>query len=254
MIHPSNQKFGIRYELLIHTLIEISEDKFSNKIVTKEKFIKLISWFEEKYSNYFIMMEDFEPFKQTKLIPLFLDGKKYYFFYGPAERPYEALKQFHEIIFPIDTKTLDHIKHEFLFSLQKQTDILFELAKDEEHTIETSCMYIPSFNFFNKYKLFFEVKKINKKYLHTSEKIPHLTELEKMYDFGIDSNNSNTNISQLDIDDKEIEDSISFYEMGINNFNGVYTEIDNQFFIIPFESYRSNVIFLKFNSDTTVLI
>ena len=80
MVHPSNQKFGIRYELLIHTLIEISEDKFSNKILTREEFEIFISWFEEKYSNNFIMMEDFKPFKQTKLIPLFLDGKKYYFF------------------------------------------------------------------------------------------------------------------------------------------------------------------------------
>jgi len=80
MIHPSNQKFGIRYELLIHTLLAIEEDKFLNKELTKEKFEEFISWFEKEYSNHFVMMEDFEPFSQTKLIPLLLNRKKYYFF------------------------------------------------------------------------------------------------------------------------------------------------------------------------------
>jgi hypothetical protein len=241
MIHPSNQKFGIRYEMLIHTLIAINEDKFSNKILTKKEFEEFISWFEREYSNNFIMMEDFEPFKQTKLIPLFLNGKKYYFFYGSIERPYEALKQFNEIIFSIDIKELNNIKSEFLFSLQRQTDILTELISDNEAQFETTSMYIPTLDFFNKYKLFFEVEKTNINYLHNSQKLPPLTEVEKMYDFGIDSNISNTNTPQLDIDDIELEDSISFYEMGLNNFNGLYTEIDNQFFIIPFESHIETI-------------
>ena len=241
MIHPSNQKFGIRYELLIHTLIAISEDKFSNKILTKEAFEEIISWFEKEYSNNFIMMEDFEPFKQIKLIPLFLDGKKYHFFYGSIERPYESLKQFNEIIFSIDIEELNNIKSEFLFSLQRQTDILTEITSDNEAQFETTSMYIPTLDFFYKYKLYFEVEKTNLNYLHNSQKLPPLTEVEKMFDFGIDSNISNTNIPQLDIDDIEIEDSISFYEMGMNNFNGLYTEIDNQFFIIPFESHIETI-------------
>jgi len=33
MIHPSNQIFGIRFELLIHTLLAIDEDKFLNKLL-----------------------------------------------------------------------------------------------------------------------------------------------------------------------------------------------------------------------------
>jgi len=241
MIHPSNQKFGIRYELLIHTLIAISEDKFSDKILTKEIFEEIISWFEKEYSNNFIMMEDFEPFKQTKLIPLFLDGKKYYFFYGSSERPYEALKQFFEIIFPVNIEELNNIKSEFLFSLQRQTDILTDLVRDNEAQLENTSMYIPSLDFFNKYKLFFEVKRINRNYLHNSKNLPPLTEVEKMFDYGIDSNISNTNIPQLDIDDIELEDSLNFYEMGMNNFNGLYTEIDNQFFIIPFESHIETI-------------
>ena len=186
MIHPSNQKFGIRYELLIHTLIAITEDKFSNKIFTREDFEEFISWFEKKYSSYFLMMEDFEPFKQTKLIPLFLDGEKYYFFYGSLERPYEALKQFHEIIFSVNIEELNNIKSEFLFSLQRQTDILTKLSSDYDTQSETTSMYVPSLNFFNKYKSFFEVDSINTEYLHNSFKIPPLTKIEKMFDFGID--------------------------------------------------------------------
>jgi len=241
LAHPSNQKFGIRYELLIHTLIAISEDKFSNKVLTKEEFEIFISWFEEKYSNNFIMMEDFEPFKQTKLIPLFLDGKKYYFFYGSHERPYEVLKQFYEIIFSLDIEELNNIKFEFLFSLQRQTDILIKLNNDNETQFETTSMYVPSLDFFNKNKYFFEVDNANIEYLHNSRKLPSLTEIEKMFDFDIDNSVSNSNVPQLEINDIELEDSIYFYEMGINNFNGLYTKIDNKFYIIPFESHIETI-------------
>lgn len=241
MVHPSNQKFGIRYELLIHTLIEISEDKFSNKILTREEFEIFISWFEEKYSNNFIMMEDFKPFKQTKLIPLFLDGKKYYFFYGSLERPYEALKQFHEIVFSVDIEELSKIKSEFLFSLQRQTDILTKLSSDNEAQLETTSMYLPSLEFFNIYKSFFEVYNVGIEHLHNSKKTPPLTEIENMLDIGIDNSVSNSNIPQLEIDDIELENSIYFYEMGMNNFNGLYTEIDNEFFIIPFELHIETI-------------
>lgn len=241
MIHPSNQKFLIRYELLIHTLISIDEDKFSNHLVDKKNFENFIIWFEKEYSSYFVMMEDFEPFKQTKLIPLLLDGEKYYFFYGSLERPYEALKQFHEIIFSLDIEELNNIKSEFLFSLQRQTDILIKLSSDNETQFETPSMYVPSLDFFNNNKSFFEVDNANIEYLHNSRKLPPLTEIEKMFDFGIDNSVSNSNIPQLEINDIELEDSIYFYEMGMDNFNGLYTEIDNQFFIIPFESHIETI-------------
>ncbi len=241
MIHPSNQKFGNRYELIIHTLISINEDKFSNNLLTREKFEEFISWFEKEYSNNFIMMEDFVPFKQTNLIPLFLDGQKYYFFYGSSERPYEALKQFHEIVFSVNIEELNDIKSEFLFSLQRQTDILTNLSSDYEAKSETIFMYIPSIEFFNNYKSFFEVDSVDIKHLHNSKKIPPLSETEKMFDIGVDNSISDSNIPQLDINDIELEDSLSFYEMGINNFNGLYTEIDNQFFITPFESHIETI-------------
>ena len=241
MIHPSNQKFLIRYDLLIHTLISIEEDKFLNQLIDKKSFENFIIWFEQAYSSRFVMMEDFEPFKQTKLIPLFLDGKKYYFFYGSLERPYEALKQFYEIIFSVDIEELSKIKSEFLFSLQRQTDILTKLSSDYEAQFETTSMYIPSLEFFNKYKSFFEVDSVDIDHLHNSSKIPPLTETEKMFDLDIDDGISNSKIPQLEIDNTDLKDSIYFYEMGINNFNGLYTKIDNKFFIIPFESHIETI-------------
>ena len=237
MIHPSNQKFGIRYELLIHTLIAIDEDKFSNKVLTREKFEEFISWFEKEHSNYFIMAEDLNQFIQTKLIPLFLDGKKYYFFYGSLERPYEFLKQFYEIIFSLDIEELNNVKSEFLFSLQCQTDILTELSSDIEARSDSNSMYTPSLDFFRKYKHFFEVDNANQEFFHNSDIYPSLTEIEKMYDFGFDNSVSNANIPEIDNNDIGLEIPINFYEIGVNNFNGLYTKIDNQFFIIPFQTH-----------------
>ena len=235
MIHPSNQLYGMRYELLIHTLLAIDEAKFSNQSINKEEYKKLISWFEEEYSAYFIMMEDFEPFGQLKLIPLLLDREKYYFFYGSLERPYESLKQFHKILFSMEITELENIKDEFLWSLQRQTDILTCLVDDKESKYETKHMYTPTLEFFDKYKSFFEVQDINNQYLHSSCKLSPLTKVEKMFDLGIDKVKDEINIPELNIDDIDLDDSFYFYEMGMNNFNGFYTQIGNEYFYLPFE-------------------
>lgn len=62
-----------------------------------------------------------------------------------------------------------------------------------------------------------------------------------MFDFGIDDSVSNAKTPQLETDDTDLKDSIYFYEMGINNFNGLYTKIDNKFFTIPFESHIETI-------------
>lgn len=193
-IHPSNQKFIIRYELLIYTLLSIPEDNFSNKSLSRRKFEHFIQWLEKKYSQSFFLMEDWEPFEQTQLIPIFFEKKRYYFFYGASERPYEAIKQFQEILFTNNTTELEDIKKEFLLSLNFQTEILELIIKDQESNLKTQRMYIPTLKFFNRYFDIFKIKTINKKYLHNTK---------------------------------------TDYEMGINNFNGLYTEINNEFFILP---------------------
>ena len=77
-IHPSNQRYIIRYELLIYTLLSISESDFADKPLSRPKFEHFIKWFEKKYSQQFFMMEDWEPFEQTQLIPIFFEKKRYY--------------------------------------------------------------------------------------------------------------------------------------------------------------------------------
>lgn len=198
MIHPSNQKFGIRFELLIYTLLSMNEEQFLNKPLKRKNFESLISWFEKKYSTDFVMMEDFTPFDQRKLIPIFLDGQKYYYFYGPSERPYEFIKQFHEILFDLDNEKTNEIKAEFILSLERQTKILTHLVKNRESCNQSSNIYIPTFKFFKWFKSFFTLESANDNFLHSPN---------------------------------------GFYQMGINNFNGTYTKIGSEYFIVPFECH-----------------
>jgi len=198
MIHPSNQKFGIRYEFLIYTLLSIGEDDFINKPLRRKNIEYLISWFQKNFSSQFGIVEDWDSFSQIKLIPIFLDGEKYYFFYGEAERPYEVLKQFHEMLFTINISQLIDIKREFIFSLEAQTNILKNVVNDKESNIEFKLMYTPSIKYFKKFKPFFLLKKINTKYIHNSK---------------------------------------TAYNIHINNFNGLYTQIEKKYFFLPFQNH-----------------
>lgn len=194
IIYPSNQRYIIRYELLIHTLLSINDKDFFNNQLNESKFKNFIEWFEEKYSHYFIMMEDWEPFEQTQLIPIFFENKKYNFYYGALERPYEAIKHFQQILFTEKIIELESTKIEFLLSLEIQTKVLALIIDDPEAKIKNNQMYVPTLKSTNRYFDIFKVNTINKDYLHNFK---------------------------------------SKYEMGINNFNGIYTEINNEFFILP---------------------
>ncbi len=126
-IHPSNIKYIHRYELLLHILLNIPEKKFFNKKLDRNKFEHFIQWFEKKFSSYFYMIEDWEPFNQLKLIPIFFKGEKFHFFYGSLERPYEFYKQLQEILFLKRIDELEDYKNEYINSLSFQTQILKKL-------------------------------------------------------------------------------------------------------------------------------
>lgn len=193
-LHPSNNIFVTRYELLMYTLLNIPESKFLNKKFNRNKFEYIIRWFENKFSSSFIMMEDWEPFLQMKLIPLFFEKNKYYFFYGASERPYEFLKHYQDILFSNSIEDFKELKTEYLKSLDFQTSILKLFISDKEANEEHNKMYVPSINFFKNYSKLIEIKNIDKRFLHSK---------------GTD------------------------FEMGINNFNGIYTEINKRYFFIP---------------------
>ena len=78
-LHPLNAKYIHRYELLIYTLIKIPESEFLNKKLDRNKFKFIVQWFEKKFALSFNTMEDWTPFSQMKLIPLFFEKNKYYF-------------------------------------------------------------------------------------------------------------------------------------------------------------------------------
>lgn len=193
-LHPSNQKYIIRYEFLVYTLLSIPEQDFLNNRLSRPQFEYLIKWFEKNYAHSFAMMEDWEPFEQAQLIPIFFQKNKYYFFYGASERPYEAIRQFQEILFMNSIEKLNDIKKEFLTSLNIQTHVLNLIIKDDEAQIRTDKMYVPASKNINIYFNIFKIDMANKDFLH--------------------------------ICDTE-------YEMGTNNFNGLYTEIDGNFFLVP---------------------
>ena len=50
VIHPSNIKYIHRYELLLHILLNIPEEKFFKKKLDRNKFEHLIQWFEKNFS------------------------------------------------------------------------------------------------------------------------------------------------------------------------------------------------------------
>ncbi len=193
-LHPENQRYIIRYEFLIHLLLSVPEEEFSNKPFNRDSFNNFIQWFEDNYAKSFITMEDWQPFNQTKLIPIFINKRKYYFFYGASERPYESIKQFQDILFTNEIKELSEIGKEFFFSLELQTIILQELVENPQSYITSDSMYIPIIEFYETFLPFLIVEAINTKYLHNSN---------------------------------------SSYQMGINNFNGLYTEIEGTFFVVP---------------------
>jgi len=197
-LYPSNQKYILRYELLIHILLSVPESNFLNHTLSRQKFTHIIKWFEKKYSQNFIMMEDWKPFEQTQLIPIFFERKKYYFYYGASERHYESIRHFQEILFSKKIEGLEHIKREFLMSLNLQTKVLELIVKDSESDINIDEMYIPTIKGLNQYFNLFRSDNINENYLHSSQ---------------------------------------SDYEMGINNYCGLYTKIDDTFFILPPQSH-----------------
>ena len=100
-VHPANQLFQIRFELLLYLLFSIPPEKFRNKDLKRDQFANFIEDFDKKFSHRFHMVEDWKPFNQLKLIPYLLNRRKYYFFYGNLERPYEFVRQF-ENLFLID--------------------------------------------------------------------------------------------------------------------------------------------------------
>lgn len=161
-IHPANQIYQIRFELLLGLLFSIPAKQFKGNAITRDEYKSFIEHFEDDFSRYFLMLEDWQPFGQLKLIPYFLDRKKYYFFYGQLERPYEFLQQFENIFLLTNYQEtygeLSQLKKLFVLSLQFQTNLIEKINTLEESKIDAQNIYVPSQAYFAEICPFFEIE------------------------------------------------------------------------------------------------
>ena len=87
-VHPYNQQFILRFEIMMACLLSINPDKFANQKLEHSVFSEILEKTSRELATFTSMREDFEPLFQLKEIPLFLGKEKYYFFYGTYEQPY----------------------------------------------------------------------------------------------------------------------------------------------------------------------
>jgi hypothetical protein len=160
-IHPANQIYQIRFEVLLALLFSIPAEQFEENAITRDEFRRFVKYFEDEFVRYFLMLEDWQPFSQLKQIPYFFDKKKYFFFYGHLERPYEFLQQFGTIfLLPKYQETFGEIsklRNLFVLSLQFQNNLIEKIIILEESKIEAQKIYVPSQEYFSEICPFFEI-------------------------------------------------------------------------------------------------
>lgn len=155
-IHPSNQSKLNRFELILSVFFKIKEDEFLQKKNNRNDVVEFLNVISDDFDKMFCMIEDYTPFNQNKLIPLFINGKSYYFFYGLIENPYTRINVLSKIIEETEGErysTLDELKSDFFKSLDLQTTILSEITTDSESNEENKAIFVPSQAYYDKYSV-----------------------------------------------------------------------------------------------------
>lgn len=152
-IHPNNQLYQYRFELLCAIILSLPPDKFENKKLSRDNFIKIIDLFNQEYGNDFYMFEDWKPHSVLKSIPLIINKNKYYFFAGSWENSYEQYQKYIRYFFnkSISIK-VSEINSKIIESLSFQTELLTFIFENDELKIKTENIHIPSMDFFNEIK------------------------------------------------------------------------------------------------------
>lgn len=153
-IHPANQISLIRFELILSAFFTIRKEEFTAEKSTREDIILFFTEINEDFYSIFCRMEDYEPFDQNKLIPLFIDEKKYFFFYGLIENPYTRINVLSKVIQDLninENSEFLYLKHIFNQSLIIQTSILENATKNKENfqSNEDEGIFIPSQGYFD---------------------------------------------------------------------------------------------------------
>ena len=159
-IHPSNQIYQGRFELLLGIALSVRDKDYKRDKIEFDKFKSFIKEFKTNTDRFFI--EDFIPYNQLNLIPYFIDGYKYFFFYGLSENAYELLRVLENVyLFDFSEKIpeLDLIKKIFITLLKIDTEILLKLnANPESHKTSNDSIFIPSEDYFHSFITLFDVK------------------------------------------------------------------------------------------------
>lgn len=149
-IHPNNTKFQFRFEFLFVILLSIQESEFKNISLSRDDFNSIILKFVNNSNSMFRSVEDFIPFDQMKLIPIYFAKEKFFFFQGAEERTYEMWKTIERCY--VTNENLNkkfRYKSFFLFSLRIQTKMLKLLQNLKESNKKANKIYIPSIEFYN---------------------------------------------------------------------------------------------------------
>lgn len=167
--HPLNQKYLMRFEFILAIFFTIPPKDFKSQKVTREDIYSFFNDFDDDLDRIFIQMEDFTPFDQLKQLPIFINSKKYYFFYGLIENPYTRWNTFSDFLFSVKNEkksTLKNIQKKTLCSLQQQTIILNSITKffDKTSLENSNQIFIPSNSYYSKVSRSFIVSTNNEKF------------------------------------------------------------------------------------------
>lgn len=142
-IHPNNSLYQIRFEKLLALLITIDKKEFENNKLSREDFKCFIDNYYVYSNSTIAILEDFNTFDQTKLIPYFYNGDKRYIFYGSLERPIEFIEKF-DYMYLNSNLINDKIKSIFKLLIDFQTELLLFLTSLEESNIKCEQIHTPS--------------------------------------------------------------------------------------------------------------
>lgn len=152
-LHPQNQLYQIRFEILICILLSVKQDEFENQSLNREDIIDFFNENESLLSRMCFMQEDFEPFPQFKLTPVFITRKKYHFFYGCLEMPHREAKHLIDIYWGIKSPTEELIQVQQLiesyFVAQNSLLNSFNIQNEYTNCENIEGVYIPSQSFYD---------------------------------------------------------------------------------------------------------
>lgn len=150
--YPPNRKFQLRFEILISIVCSMHPSEFKGQRISKKDIEKISQELSKAYEERFATLEDVTPPINLEMIPYYLKGRRYYFFYGLLERPYEFLEHFEMNYSCLNEVLHGHLGYSaedcMIFLLQCQTDMLRKLkefftTRQDQASLDVGRVLIP---------------------------------------------------------------------------------------------------------------